>query len=233
MPMPQGDTSAPHHGSSVNLDPVLLAAVLADGPRWIVAHEDDANRLLAYGFPVINLPEGERLTKEMVKRYQAQKGPADVPPHASMGFNQSWIFFTDVLPRAIKKHGGFDPEALKKAALETDIPDGGTISGYGESVGRPRSDQLELITLYASHAATSIERERMFAESRRRHPGVGAVPEGSCVCHILTATASGEPCTRPTLATSHPPGRRDARNAGNASRTTSGGMKINGSQTSS
>jgi Protein of unknown function (DUF3987) len=70
MPMPQGDTSAPHHGSSVNLDPVLLAAVLADGPRWIVAHEDDANRLLAYGFPVINLPEGERLTKEMVKPLQ-------------------------------------------------------------------------------------------------------------------------------------------------------------------
>jgi branched-chain amino acid transport system substrate-binding protein len=48
-----------------------------------------------------------------------------------MGFNQSWIFFTDVLPRAIKKHGGVDPEALRKAALETDIPVGGTIQGYG------------------------------------------------------------------------------------------------------
>jgi len=71
------------------------------------------------------------LTKEMVKRYQAAKGPADVPPHASMGFNQSWIFFTDVLPRAIKKHGGVDPEALRKASLETDIPSGGTMQGYG------------------------------------------------------------------------------------------------------
>jgi branched-chain amino acid transport system substrate-binding protein len=71
------------------------------------------------------------LTKELVKRYQAVKGPADLPPHASMGFNQSWIFFTDVLPRAIKKHGGIDPEALRKAALETDIPVGGTIQGYG------------------------------------------------------------------------------------------------------
>ena len=48
-----------------------------------------------------------------------------------MGFNQAWIFLTDVLPRAIKKHGGFDPEALRKAALETDIPEGGTIQGYG------------------------------------------------------------------------------------------------------
>jgi branched-chain amino acid transport system substrate-binding protein len=71
------------------------------------------------------------LTREMVKRYQAVKGPADVPPHASMGFNQSWIFFTDVLPRAIKKHGGISPEALRKAALETDIPLGSTIQGYG------------------------------------------------------------------------------------------------------
>jgi branched-chain amino acid transport system substrate-binding protein len=72
-----------------------------------------------------------KLTAEMVKRYQAVKGPADVPPHASMGFNQTWIFFTDVLPRAIKKHGGVDPEALRKASLETDIPMGGTIQGYG------------------------------------------------------------------------------------------------------
>jgi len=71
------------------------------------------------------------LTQEMVKRYQAQKGPNDLPPHTSMGFNQSWIFFTDVLPRAIKKYGGIDPEALRKASLETDIPVGGTIQGYG------------------------------------------------------------------------------------------------------
>ena len=71
------------------------------------------------------------LTKEMVKRYKAESGAKVVPPHTSMGFNQSWIFFTDVLPRALKKYGGYDPEALRKAALETDIPVGGTIQGYG------------------------------------------------------------------------------------------------------
>ena len=71
------------------------------------------------------------LTAEMVKRYKAETGVQEVPPHASMGFNQAWIFLTDVLPRAIKKHGGFDAEALRKAALETDIPLGGTIQGYG------------------------------------------------------------------------------------------------------
>jgi branched-chain amino acid transport system substrate-binding protein len=71
------------------------------------------------------------ITKEMVKRYKADVKAAEVPPHLSMGFNQSWIFFTDVLPRAIKKYGGIDPEALRKASLETDIPVGGTIQGYG------------------------------------------------------------------------------------------------------
>ena len=63
-----------------------------------------------------------------------------------MGFNQSWIFFTDVLPRAIKKHGGIDPEALRKASNETDIPVGGTIQGYGVKFfapGTPMAGQNE------------------------------------------------------------------------------------------
>jgi branched-chain amino acid transport system substrate-binding protein len=71
------------------------------------------------------------LTAEMVKRYKAETGAKEVPSHVSMGFNQAWIFFSDVMPRAIKKYGGVDPEALRKAALDTDIPVGGTIQGYG------------------------------------------------------------------------------------------------------
>jgi branched-chain amino acid transport system substrate-binding protein len=77
------------------------------------------------------------LTAEMVKRYKAETKANEVPPHASMGFNQAWIFLTDVLPRAIKKHGGFDPESLRKAALETDIPEGGTVQGYGVKFNPP------------------------------------------------------------------------------------------------
>lgn len=77
------------------------------------------------------------ITAEMVKRYKAESGANEVPSHVSMGFNQAWIFFTDVLPRAIKKHGGFDPEALRKASLETDIPEGGTIQGYGVKFNPP------------------------------------------------------------------------------------------------
>ena len=77
------------------------------------------------------------LIAEMVRRYQEEKGPGEVPPHVSMGFNQTWIFLTDVLPRAIRDYGGFDPEALRKAALDTDIPEGGTIQGYGVKFAPP------------------------------------------------------------------------------------------------
>jgi branched-chain amino acid transport system substrate-binding protein len=86
------------------------------------------------------------LTAEMVKRYKAETGAQEVPPHTSMGFNNTWIFLTDVLPRAIKKHGGWDAEALRKAALETDIPIGGTIQGYGVKFfppGTPMAGQNE------------------------------------------------------------------------------------------
>jgi signal transduction histidine kinase/ABC-type multidrug transport system ATPase subunit len=45
----------------------------------------------------------------------------------------------------------------------------GAISGFGDTAGRPRGDQLALIGLYANHAAASIERERLYAESQRRN----------------------------------------------------------------
>jgi branched-chain amino acid transport system substrate-binding protein len=80
------------------------------------------------------------LTAEMVKRYKAETGAHDVPPHVSMGFNNAWIFLTDVLPRAIKKYGGYDPEALRKASLDTDIPIGGTIQGYGVKFNPPEDE---------------------------------------------------------------------------------------------
>jgi len=71
------------------------------------------------------------LTKTMVERYKAKTGATDVPPHCSMGFNQTWVLLNNVLPVAKDKYGGFDPEAIRKAALDVDIPAGGTIQGYG------------------------------------------------------------------------------------------------------
>src|SRR5207247_674439 len=73
---------------------------------------------------------GER-TKMMVERYKATTNATDVPPHCSMGYNQTWILLNNVLPIAKEKYGGFDAEAVRKAALDVDIPPGGTIQGYG------------------------------------------------------------------------------------------------------
>ena len=100
--------------------------------------KDDVNYLLDVDPPPAQLLEPKTLapglgdlTAELVKRYQAETGAKEVPPHASMGFNHAWVFFNDVMPRAIKKYGGTDPDALRKASLDTDIPVGGTIQGYG------------------------------------------------------------------------------------------------------
>jgi branched-chain amino acid transport system substrate-binding protein len=89
------------------------------------------------------------LTAEMVKRYKAFEpniAPRAIAPHVSMGFNNMWILLNDVLPRAIQKHGGFGPDALAKAARETDIPEGGTMQGYGVKFlppGNPMAGQNE------------------------------------------------------------------------------------------
>ncbi|HWX60056.1 ABC transporter substrate-binding protein, partial [Bradyrhizobium sp.] len=89
------------------------------------------------------------LIKTMVARYTAKTGATDVPPHCSMGFNQTWVLLNNVLPVAKEKYGGFDPEAIRKAALDVDIPPGGTIQGYGVKFfppGTPLSGQNERST---------------------------------------------------------------------------------------
>ena len=82
------------------------------------------------------------LTKIMVERYKAKTNANDVPPHCSMGFNQTWVLLNNVLPVAKEKYGGFDAEAVRKAALDVDIPAGGTIQGYGVKFYRPGTPAL-------------------------------------------------------------------------------------------
>jgi branched-chain amino acid transport system substrate-binding protein len=77
------------------------------------------------------LPGVGEMTVEMVRRYRQAYGEGPIAPHVSMGFNNMWILLNDVLPRAIQQYGGLDPESLAKAARETDIPEGGTMQGYG------------------------------------------------------------------------------------------------------
>lgn len=89
------------------------------------------------------------LTAEMVRRYKEKTGAKEVPPHASMGFNQTWVLLNSVLPAAMQKHGGFGADAIRQAALEVDIPEGGTVQGYGVKFfppGTPLSGQNERST---------------------------------------------------------------------------------------
>jgi branched-chain amino acid transport system substrate-binding protein len=103
------------------------------------------------------------LIKIMVERYKAKTGAKEVPPHVSMGFNQTWILLQNVLPVAITKYGGTDPEAVRKAALDVDIPPGGTIQGYGVKFfppGTPMSGQNErstpVVMQYTKTATTVV-----------------------------------------------------------------------------
>ncbi len=51
--------------------------------------------------------------------------------HVGMSASNTYVFMNEVLPRAIKQYGGVDSEALRKAALDLDLPDGATMLGFG------------------------------------------------------------------------------------------------------
>jgi len=84
------------------------------------------------------------LAKTFVDKFSAKHQVRDLPPHASMGFNNTWTFLEYVLKPAVRKTGGMTADALREAALEVDIPVGGTIQGYGvkfEPPGSPMAGQ--------------------------------------------------------------------------------------------
>ncbi len=59
-------------------------------------------------------------------------------PHLGMAASNTYVFLSDVLPRAIKKYGGITADDLRKAAMDTDIPDGGTMLGFGVKFEGPQ-----------------------------------------------------------------------------------------------
>jgi branched-chain amino acid transport system substrate-binding protein len=77
------------------------------------------------------------LAKTFMDRFQAKHKLSDPPTHASMGFNNTWIFLEHVLKPAVRKSGGMSADALREAALAVDVPEGGTIQGYGVKFAPP------------------------------------------------------------------------------------------------
>src|SRR5213083_2921432 len=62
---------------------------------------------------------------------KVKPGVAIRSAHVGMAASNTYVFMTEVLPRAIKKYGGIDADSLRKAALEVDLPEGGTMLGFG------------------------------------------------------------------------------------------------------
>ncbi len=90
-------------------------------------------------------PELPPLIKMIGDAYmKAKPDTVIMSPHLGMAASNTYLFLTDVLPRAIKKYGGVTPDDLRQAALDTDVPDGGTMLGFGvkfESNDQPMAGQ--------------------------------------------------------------------------------------------
>jgi len=57
--------------------------------------------------------------------------------HVGMAASNTYLFLTNVLPRAIKKYGGITSDDLRQAALDTDLTDGDTMLGFGVKFETP------------------------------------------------------------------------------------------------
>ena len=73
-----------------------------------------------------------KITEMVGEQYKkAQPDVKTLSAHVGMSASNTYTFFDQVMPNAIKKYGGINTEALRKAAAELDIPVGGTLMGYG------------------------------------------------------------------------------------------------------
>jgi branched-chain amino acid transport system substrate-binding protein len=71
------------------------------------------------------------LINEFLKRYKEKFGEDNPGSNSTEGFGHAWILLNDVCAVALKKYGNLEPESIRKAAAEIDIPEGSTPCGYG------------------------------------------------------------------------------------------------------
>src|SRR5216683_3012628 len=92
-------------------------------------------------------PELLPLVKMVGEEYEkARPGTTVRSAHVGMAASNTYVLMTEVLPRAIKKYGGIDADSLRKAALEVNLPEGGTMLGFGVKFageGSPMAGQNE------------------------------------------------------------------------------------------
>jgi branched-chain amino acid transport system substrate-binding protein len=76
------------------------------------------------------------LIDEFLERYNKKYKEASPPTHATQGLGHSWVLF-QTMERAVKKYGSPTPDNIRKAALEMDIAEGGSLCGYGMKFAPP------------------------------------------------------------------------------------------------
>ena len=92
--------------------------------------------------PAQNLDKGKLqkeigpIINEFLKRYNDKYKEPSPPAHATMGFGHAWVLL-QTIEQAVKKYGAPTADNIRKAALEVDIQDGGTPSGYGVKFAPP------------------------------------------------------------------------------------------------
>ncbi len=73
---------------------------------------------------------------EFLKRYNEKYKESSPPSHATQGLAHTWVLL-QTIEQAVKKYGTPTVDNIRKAALEIDIPDGGTAAGYGVKFAPP------------------------------------------------------------------------------------------------
>src|SRR5258708_37277295 len=86
--------------------------------------------------PTALKPELAPLIKMVGDEYEkARPGTTVRSAHVGMAASNTYVFMTEVLPRAIKKYGGGGAGALRQAAPEGSGPEGRPTPGFRGSVG--------------------------------------------------------------------------------------------------
>jgi branched-chain amino acid transport system substrate-binding protein len=106
--------------------------------------EGDGVFTVDYGASGINTKalnkEAIALLNEFVKKYKKEYKGEYPKVHPSLFFLGTYALLNNVLPKA----GSIDPEAVRKACVELDMPEGDTIFGWGikfASKGNPKQGQ--------------------------------------------------------------------------------------------
>jgi branched-chain amino acid transport system substrate-binding protein len=114
-------------GTGGGYDMNELADALGNEANYII----DVDPLGVF-VPMILDPKQKAL-QEFKKKFMAKYGKYNPSPQTTTAYLAAMAFFEYVLPKA----GSFDPEAIRKAALEIDIAKGTLLPGFGFKFAAP------------------------------------------------------------------------------------------------